>query len=251
LSGRGWRHVGRRALTLTVAFLGALGAPALVAHAVDGRGWPTGRPDTSTAGTVATRVAGPGAAGVPAPVARPDIRVAERPVPLGVSAAEMRPAPPATLTIPAIGVETELERLAVRENGMLEAPSDHGRAGWFADGPSPGERGPAVIVGHVDSRDGPAVFYRLAELGAGDRIEVTRTDGTVAGFEVTGAFEVPKDAFPTDVVYGPTAGPALRLITCAGTFDRDARHYLSNLVVSAVPARAGAPRISRSPSHPA
>jgi Sortase domain len=249
LSGRSRRHIGRRALTLTVAFLAALGAPALVAHAVDGRDWPSGRPDARTAGTVATRVAGPGAAGVPAPLAQPDIRVAERPVPLGVSAAEVRPASPATLRIPSIGVETELERLTVRDDGMLEAPSDFGRAGWFADGPSPGERGPAVIVGHVDSRDGPAVFYRLTELSAGDRIEITRTDGTVAGFEVTGALEVPKDAFPTDVVYGPTAGPALRLITCAGTFDRDARHYLSNLVVSAVPARAAG--ISRSPSHPA
>jgi sortase (surface protein transpeptidase) len=233
---RGRRHVGRRALPLTVAFVGALTAPALVAHAVDGRGWPPEPVDTRTAGAAVTRVAGPGAAGVPGPLTRSTVRAAERPVPLGVSAAEAGPAAPATLTIPSIGVETELERLAVRDDGSLAAPADFGRAGWFAEGPSPGERGPAVIVGHVDSRDGPAVFYRLAELGAGDRIEVVRTDGTVARFAVTDTAAAPKDAFPTEAVYGPTAGPKLRLITCTGAFDRDARHYLSNLVVYAEPA---------------
>jgi sortase (surface protein transpeptidase) len=140
------------------------------------------------------------------------------------------------LTIPSIGVETHLEHLPVRDDGTLAAPTDFGKAGWFAEGPAPGERGPAVIVGHVDSRDGPAVFYRLAELGPGDLVELTRTDGAVARFAVTETFETPKDAFPTEAVYGPTAGPTLRLITCAGGFDRDARRYLSNLVVSAVPA---------------
>ncbi|HET6836142.1 MAG TPA: class F sortase [Acidimicrobiales bacterium] len=236
MSVRGRRLVGRRALPLTVAFLGALTAPALVAHAIDDRGWPNAPVDTRTAGAAVTRVAGPGTAGVPGPVAGSTIRVAERPLPLGVAAAEPQPAPPATLTIPSIGVETELEHVAVRDDGTLAAPADFGHAGWFAEGPSPGERGPAVLVGHVDSRDGPAVFHRLPELVPGDHIEVTRTDGTVARFAVTDTFETTKDAFPTEVVYGPTAGPTLRLITCTGAFDRDARHYLSNLVVTAVPA---------------
>lgn len=236
MSLRGRRHVGRRALALAVAFLGGLTAPVLVAHAVDGRGWPTERVGTMSAGQAVTRVAGPGTAGVPGPRTPPTVRAAERPPPLGVAAAEARPAPPATLTIPSIGVETHLEHLTVRDDGTLAAPTDFGKAGWFAEGPAPGERGPAVIVGHVDSRDGPAVFYRLAELGPGDLVELTRTDGAVARFAVTETFETPKDAFPTEAVYGPTAGPTLRLITCAGAFDRDARHYLSNLVVSAVPA---------------
>jgi hypothetical protein len=236
VSRRGRRLVRRRALPLTVAFLGALTAPALVANAVDGPGWPSEPVDTRTAGAAVTRVAGPGTAGVPGPRPPSTIRVAERPLPLGVSAAEPQPAPPATLRIPSIGVEAELERLALRDDGTLAAPADFGQAGWFAEGPSPGERGPAVIVGHVDSRDGPAVFHRLPELGPGDPIEVTRTDGTVARFAVTDAFETTKDAFPTEAVYGPTAGATLRLITCTGIFDREARHYLSNLVVSAVPA---------------
>ncbi len=236
MSLRGRKFAGRRLLPLAAAFLGALTAPALVAHAVDGRGWPTEQPDTRTAGAVVTRVAGPGTAGVPGPDGTPSIRVAERPLPLGVSAAKVQPAPPASLTIPSIGVETRLDHLVVRDDGTLAAPDDFGRAGWFAEGPAPGERGPAVIVGHVDSREGPAVFHRLGELGTGDLVEVTRTDGTVARFAVTDTFEAPKDAFPTEAVYGPTVGPTLRLITCTGAFDRAARHYLSNLVVYADPA---------------
>jgi sortase (surface protein transpeptidase) len=227
--------VGGRALPLAVALLGALAAPAVVAHAVDGRGWPAEPVDTRSAGAVVTRVGGPGTA-VPGPRTRPSIRVAERPLPLGVSAAEDQPAPPASLAIPSIGVETELEHLAVRGDGTLAAPDDFGRAGWFSEGPAPGERGPAVIVGHVDSRDGPAVFYRLPELRTGDLVEVTRTDGTVTRFAVTDTFEATKDAFPTEAVYGPTTGPTLRLVTCTGTFDRASRHYVSNLIVYAEPA---------------
>jgi sortase (surface protein transpeptidase) len=228
--------VGRRALPLAVAFLGALAAPAVVAHAVDGRGWPAEPADTRTAGAVVTRVPGPGASAVPGPRTRPSIRVAERPLPLGVSAAEDQPAPPASLAIPSIGVETELEHLAVRGDGALAPPADFERAGWFSEGPAPGERGPAVIVGHVDSRNGPAVFHRLAELRAGDLVEVTRTDGSAIRFAVTDTFEAAKDAFPTEAVYGPTAGPTLRLVTCTGAFDRASRHYVSNLIVYADPA---------------
>jgi sortase (surface protein transpeptidase) len=232
---RGLTFVGGRALPLAVALLGALAAPAVVAHAVDGRGWPAEPVDTRSAGAVVTRVGGPGTA-VPGPRTPPSIRVAERPLPLGVSAAEDQPAPPASLAIPSIGVETELEHLAVRGDGTLAAPDNFGRAGWFSEGPAPGERGPAVIVGHVDSRDGPAVFYRLPELRTGDLVEVTRTDGTVTRFAVTDTFEATKDAFPTEAVYGPTTGPTLRLVTCAGTFDRASRHYVSNLIVYAEPA---------------
>ncbi len=227
--------VGGRALPLAFALLGALAAPAVVAHAVDGRGWPAEPVDTRSAGAVVTRVGGPGTA-VPGPRTRPSIRVAERPLPLGVSAAEDQPAPPASLAIPSIGVETQLEHLAVRGDGTLAAPDDFGRAGWFSEGPAPGERGPAVIVGHVDSRDGPAVFYRLPELRTGDLVEVMRTDGTVTRFAVTDTFEATKNAFPTEAVYGPTTGPTLRLVTCTGTFDRGSRHYVSNLVVYAEPA---------------
>jgi sortase (surface protein transpeptidase) len=236
------RGLARRTLPLAAALVGALLAPALIAEAVDGGDRQAAdRTDAEiVAGTPA--VAGPSAratAGPPGPRARhaaaSAVRAAERPVPLGVSAAQTTPASaPTTLTIPSIGVETGLEQLAVRDDGRLAAPTDFGRAGWFAAGPAPGERGPAVIAGHVDSADGPAVFHHLDELRADDTIEVARADGTVVRFRVADVGEAPKDAFPTDAVYGPTAGPTLRLITCTGSFDRQARHYRSNLIVYAV-----------------
>ncbi|WP_308042539.1 sortase domain-bontaining protein [Micromonospora sp. PLK6-60] len=95
-----------------------------------------------------------------------------------------------------------------------------------------------MIAGHVDSVDGPAVFARLAELRPGDRIEVWR-GGVPVAFRVTGTLVVGKDNFPTTTVYGPTPGPELRLITCAGDFDRRARHYRDNLVVLAVAEATG------------
>ena len=172
---------------------------------------------------------------MPGPRTRPSIRVAERPLPLGVAAAEDQPAPPASLKIPSIGVETELEHLAVRGDGALAAPADFGRAGWFSEGPAPGERGPAVIVGHVDSRDGPAVFSRLAELRPGDLVEVThrrqrhslRRDRHVRGGQ---------GCLPDGGRLRPHRGPTLRLVTCTGAFDRASRHYMSNLIVYADPA---------------
>jgi sortase (surface protein transpeptidase) len=102
-------------------------------------------------------------------------------------------------------------------------------------GAVPGEPGPTVVAGHVDSRTGPAVFYRLDELAAGDRVEVTRSDGQVFVYRVVTVESHPKNAFPTGRVYGPTPGPELRLITCGGDFDRSSRHYLDNVVVMAVP----------------
>jgi LPXTG-site transpeptidase (sortase) family protein len=113
-------------------------------------------------------------------------------------------------------------------------PEDFARAGWFTRGPVPGETGPAVIAGHVDSADGPAVFFRLAELEDGDDVLVDRADGTTVRFTVTSVDRYPKDEFPTEQVYGPTPRAELRLITCGGEFDADARSYRDNVVVSAV-----------------
>lgn len=117
--------------------------------------------------------------------------------------------------------------------GAIKAPSDFDVAGWFSLGPRPGQPGPAVIAGHVDSRDGPAVFYRLHELASGDEVIVRRADGTTIRFTVTGAASYAKDAFPTDSVYGPVPGPELRLITCGGQFDRSRQQYRDNVVVYA------------------
>jgi hypothetical protein len=140
---------------------------------------------------------------------------------------------PVRVGIPAIAVDSPLAELGVDDAGALVPPSDFSRAGWFAAGPVPGDVGPAVIAGHVDSRTGPAVFFRLEELAVGDTVQVTRSDGRDVGFRVTRVAQYPKDDFATDEVYGPTTGPELRLITCGGTFDPSRRSYRDNVVVYA------------------
>jgi LPXTG-site transpeptidase (sortase) family protein len=141
--------------------------------------------------------------------------------------------PPARVRIPAIGVDAPLAALHLDSSGALQAPTDFQVPGWYADGTVPGEAGPAVIAGHVDSRSGPAVFFRLGELRAGDRVEVQR-GGQWIVFEVFSTTRVPKDAFPTEQVYGPTPDPQLRLITCGGPFDAAAGSYRDNVIVYAV-----------------
>ncbi|MCO5988213.1 class F sortase [Actinoallomurus spadix] len=140
---------------------------------------------------------------------------------------------PAALWIPEIGVRTVLDRLATDPRGRLRPPRDPARAGWFGDGIRPGDTGPAVITGHVDSRTGPAVFTRLATLRPGGRILVTDTTGRVAAFTVDRVRSFPKTAFPTGEVYGATPDPQLRLITCGGAFDPVSGHYRRDVVVYA------------------
>ncbi|MGY0236729.1 class F sortase [Longispora urticae] len=158
------------------------------------------------------------------------------PEPAGVSVGRhivaARPDAPTSIRIPRITVDSPLETLDLAPDRTLTPPKDYQRAGWYAGGAAPGETGPAVIAGHVDSRTGPAVFARLGTLAPGDRIEVHGPRGIVR-FTVTQVRRYDKDAFPTAAVYGPTTDPQLRLITCAGPFDRAAHSYRDNLVVFA------------------
>jgi Sortase domain len=140
---------------------------------------------------------------------------------------------PTRLLVTAIGIDTPLESLHLGKDGALTPPRDFARAGWYADGTAPGDQGPAVIAGHVDSERGPAVFYRLRELQTGDRIEVVRGRGTIR-FTVVSTAWYPKTTFPTGDVYGPTPDRQLRLITCGGVFDHHLQSYKDNLVVYAV-----------------
>jgi sortase (surface protein transpeptidase) len=144
-----------------------------------------------------------------------------------------RPALPVRVQIPSIGVDAHLVSLGLDATGALEAPKSFTGAGWWSGGARPGETGPAVIAGHVDSKTGPAVFFRLRDLHRGDAIVVTRRDGSRVRFTVQRSASYSKTRFPTKAVYGPTASPALRLITCSGTFDRSTGHYLDNTVVYA------------------
>ncbi|BBG03982.1 MULTISPECIES: class F sortase [Pseudonocardia] len=141
---------------------------------------------------------------------------------------------PTSLRIPAIGVdEPELIRLGVAEDNTAEVPQDFDRVGWFDRGANPG---PTVLLGHVDSRAGPAVFFDLRDLEPGDVIEVGHSDGSLEQYVVERTRQMPKDEFPTFEVFGATSSDVLRLVTCAGDFDRGERSYVDNLVVH---ARAG------------
>lgn len=142
-------------------------------------------------------------------------------------------ATPVSVSIPAIGVQSDLEDLHRGSAGELDPPVDWDRAGWFSDGIVPGEVGPAVIAGHVDSPTAAAVFFRLDELVAGDEIHVAMSDGTTRTFTVDRSERAAKSAFPTSDVYGTTPTAQLRLITCDGVFDTATGHYTDNLIVFA------------------
>jgi sortase (surface protein transpeptidase) len=149
------------------------------------------------------------------------------------STALARPSPaPTHIRIPAIGVSASVVRLGLERDGTLQVP-DYGVTGWYTGGPAPGETGPAVIAGHIDSLRGPAVFHRLRELRPGDEVAVGRADGSTVRFAVHGVAQYPKRTFPTEAVFGPSPDPLLRLITCGGTFDRSRQSYRDNIVVTA------------------
>lgn len=139
---------------------------------------------------------------------------------------------PIRLDIPSVGIHTRLLELGLNPDATLEVPSRPMQAGWYAGSPTPGERGPSIIAGHVDAETGPAVFHRLGDVSPGDRIDVTREDGSVASFEVTAVRSFAKDDFPTQTVYGNTAKASLRLVTC-GRWNVTTREYDGNIVVFA------------------
>jgi hypothetical protein len=184
----------------------------------------------------------------PASPATQHLQVTPVPTPAAVSPAQGAPAPtpgttpaqpgvgaphppaPVALRIPAIGVAQSLSTLGLNPDRTVQVPTDFQQPGWFGLGPAPGQDGSAVILGHVDSYQGPAVFFRLATLKPGDEVDITRADKTIARFIVTSIATYPKDQFPAQEVYGPRGYSALQLVTCGGTFDTTTRSYLSNVV---------------------
>jgi sortase (surface protein transpeptidase) len=141
---------------------------------------------------------------------------------------------PSTLSIPSIGVRAPIVRVGRKANGAMQTP-DPGQVGWYRHGPRPGDPGPAVLVGHFDTRTAPDVFYRLRELRPGAEILVGRPDGTTSRFLVGRLEQHPKNALPTNRIWTKANRPLLRLITCAGSFDNATRHYRDNLIVYASP----------------
>lgn len=195
-----------------------------------------------TAGLTVAGVAPPQpAARQDTPAADADLRVPDewiRPKDPVVTA--MPRSQPTRVTVRRVGIDGAIMPLGLRPDRTVDVPplDQAEKAGWYKLGPSPGEIGNAVIVGHVDTAaKGPSVFYELGALKVGDLIEVTRADRSVARFRVDRVASYPKTAFPTDEVYGPSNNAGLRLVTCGGAFDEAKRNYLDNVIVFATLTR--------------
>jgi len=190
------------------------------------------------AGLLVAGCGGPGHSPAAAPSRGGSATAAEPRQPPGVAGFHSvrtydQPALPVRLQIPAIAVSTPLVRLGRLPDGSIEVPHDWNTAGWYDRGPRPGQPGPAVILGHVDSKTGPAVFFRLRALRPRDVVRVGLADGRILFFRVQRVERYPKDKFPTEAVYLPTLNRELRLITCGGEFDYAAGSYRDNIVVYA------------------
>jgi hypothetical protein len=147
---------------------------------------------------------------------------------------------PVRVDIPSVQIDTRLLHLGLNGDGTLQVPWKPLLAGWYTGSPTPGQLGPAIIAGHVDSwATGPAVFYRLGQVVPGAHVRVTRADSSVADFRVTAVRSYPKVSFPTRLVYGDVNRAELRLITC-GTWNSTTQEYDANVVVFARLTRAGA-----------
>lgn len=142
---------------------------------------------------------------------------------------------PTWVNIPAIGARSSLVQLGVNQDKSVQVPpvSEPLQAGWYKYGPTPGQVGPAVILGHIDGNHQEGIFWRLHEVKAGDIVQVGRQDGKALTFTVRKVDQVSKKAFPTSAVYGNTPDSQLRLITCGGAFDASAHNYLDNIIVYA------------------
>ncbi|WNI29458.1 class F sortase [Streptomyces sp. ITFR-6] len=177
------------------------------------------------------------------PPAPPAAAASAAPAPASASAAPKTAAPgpslprsePKRLRIPAIAVDAPFTPLSIGSSGRLDAPppNDKNLAGWFKDGVTPGERGAAIVAGHVDTTTGPAVFLQLRFLQPGSTVDITRTDGTVATFKVDTVETFSKAKFPDKRVYADTPDAQLRLITCGGNYNRTVKDYEDNVVVFA------------------
>ncbi|GAB3153869.1 class F sortase [Amycolatopsis stemonae] len=178
---------------------------------------------------------GPGAPTAQPPPARP---AAVNPAPAAGgrdAVAALPKSDPVSIDIPKIRAHSSLVPLGVNADNTIQVPpvTTPLQAGWYTYAPTPGEVGPAIVLGHVDGNHQKGIFYRLKELAAGDRVSIARKDGSTALFEVTKVHQVPKQDFENEGVYDDTAGPELRLITCGGVFDRSAHNYVDNIVVYA------------------
>ena len=180
---------------------------------------------------------GPAIAQATQPPAPPIEPPTDTPTPTETPSPPRRIARPLRVIIPAIKVDARIDPVGLNADSSMEVP-EFGKAGWYTNGPRPGQPGPAVVVAHVDSYQGPDVFFRLRELKRGDRIIIRRADGSLGSWRVTSSEQTPKDELPTERIWNATTRPVLRLVTCGGNFDEVTRHYLDNVIVYADPVQA-------------
>ncbi len=148
--------------------------------------------------------------------------------------AERKPSQPQTLTIQRLGVNAQIESVAMDEKGNMDVPKQVMNVAWYNLGAKPGERGNAVIAGHLDTVSGkPAVFYKLSSLEAGDTIMVTDAEKNSYTYTVVRKENYPFDSFPLQEVFGVSSKKRLNLITCEGSFDKTAKNYSHRTVVYA------------------
>ena len=151
--------------------------------------------------------------------------------PIGAPTTPVSRSTPIHISIPQIGVSSALSELGLNPDRTVQVPTSPAEAGWYKYDVTPGEKGSAVILGHVDNRYGPAVFFYIDRLNVGSRVYVTLESGKILEFSVIGVRMYSKSNFPDQLVYGPRNYPALQLVTCGGYFDHATGHYLSNIVV--------------------
>jgi sortase (surface protein transpeptidase) len=142
-------------------------------------------------------------------------------------------AAPVRIRIPQLGVDSKLVNLGLNSDGTVQVPKSTAVAGWYDKGVRPGAAGPAVILGHVDSKSRPGIFIKLSQVKIGTLVRIDRADGSFAMFRISKLEKVPKVDFPTDLVYAPTLDPTLRLVTCGGKFDRPKGSYRDNVIAFA------------------
>ncbi|WP_432060436.1 class F sortase [Streptomyces sp. S1] len=209
----------------------AAGAPAALDHKAKPEAPPESAPPPERA---PSPKAAPPQESKASPKATPSPKAAPRPKGASGAPAPLPRSRPTTVAVPAITIEAPVIDLGLDAKGQLAAPpvDDPRVVGWYAKGPTPGERGTAVVVGHRDTRTGPAVFLNLGVLNPGNTVRIARADGKVAVFTVDRVKTYAKDDFPDKEVYGATGRPELRLLTCGGAFDRKTG-YEANIVVFA------------------
>lgn len=171
---------------------------------------------------------GCGQSGRPASATKPAASAAAQPSP------DSERQVPVRLVIPRLGVDAEVEEVGVDSNGNMDVPTGPTKVGWYGPGVVPGQPGDAVFDGHLDWTNGPAVFYELGRLQAGDEISILVSNWTRLRFQVTQQRRAAYDTRP-DVLglFSKTGEPRISLITCTGDWDRGRQTYLERLIVHA------------------